>query len=100
MATLSGVIVASGYRVLTSAVLTSAGYGLAITNPPALPLNPYYGFSFPVIDFTSPVTRFAGSGRKIYRDGVIVFPPYADGTYDVVVVWSNAAIGRSYFLQW
>lgn len=100
MGSLSGVVTTSGYRVLTTAVLTAAGYGLAVTNPPSLPLNPYYGFTFPVVQLTSPSVRLAGIGRKLYRDGAIVFPPYPDGTYDVIVVWSASAVGRNYYLQW
>lgn len=97
---LNGIVTVEGYDVLGSDVISAAGYGLAIVNPPALPDNPYLGFTFPVLRGSFGVPDFAGSGRKIYRDGVIVIPPYAGSTYDFVVVWKPAAVGLDWYLQY
>lgn len=100
MPSLTGTVTNEGYSVLSSIVLSGAGYGLAITTLPALPVNPYFGFTFPVLPSDGFSPRFSGSGRKVYRDGVIVIPPYPEGTYDIVVVWRQEAIGRGWYLQW
>lgn len=100
MPSISGSVSVLGYQVLTNDVLTSAGYGLGIVNPPALPLNPYFGFTFPVLPGSFGIPRFAGTGRKIYRDGVIVFPPYNPASYDFVVIWASPALGLDWYLQW
>lgn len=100
MAVLTGVVNVEGYQVITTDVINAAGYGLGITNPPALPLNPYLGYTFPVIRGGFGVPDFAGSGRKIYRDGVLVFPPYSGGVYDFVVIWSSASVGLNWYLQY
>lgn len=100
MPNLSGTVVASGYQVLGTDAIGAGGYGLGIVNPPSLPLNPYMGYTFPVLPGSFGVPRFAGSGRKLYRDGVVVFPPYDGNTYDFVVVWSVNSVGLEWYLQW
>ena len=100
MPSTTGTVTDAGYAVLGNTQITSAGYGIAILLPPDLPINPYYGYTFPVLPADGFQPRLLGSGRKIDRDGVIVFPPYPDGIYDIVAVWHPNAVGKTWYAQW
>lgn len=100
MPQLTGVVAEAGYEVLAQVVLQSFGYGLVVYPVPALPLNPYMGFTFPVIESLIPGVLLASQGRKMYRDGAIVIPSYVNTGHAVIAIWSPNAVGRSWSLQY
>ena len=100
MPTITGTVQAPGYERIATIQVESFGYGLVVYPPPQLPLNPYMGFTFPVFEGVQFGTQLAGLGRKIFRDGVIVFPPYPGNTYGIIAIWSNNAVGKDWSLQY
>jgi hypothetical protein len=95
---LSGTITQVGYQVLHTAVIGSGGMGFVVT-PPPLPANPCYGVFMLVIDQANPAYRFVATHKTVWRDGVVLFPPYPDISYDLVFVARPASIGRDFFIQ-
>ena len=100
MPTLSGTVMQPGYETVATVQIEGFGYGVHVIAPPPLPSNPYMGYSFPKLLAVDGFSWLAGSGRKLFRDGVIVFPPYPGITYDVVVIWANSAVGLDWQLQY
>ena len=100
MPQLTGVISTPGYEVLAQAVISQFGYGLVTFPVPAIPSNPYAGYTFAILESVVSGVNMASSGRKMYRDGAIVFVPYPDQNYAIVAIWSPNAVGRSWSLQY
>lgn len=100
MPSITGSVVQEGYQVIYSAEIQGYGYALAISNPPQLPENPYFGYTYPLQVDPGGNPPMSGMGRKIYRDGVFVFPPYAGVLYDLVVIWRAPSVGLNWYLRW
>lgn len=100
MPSLSGTVTSKGYDVLASIQVGTAGYGLVVYPSPPLPENPYMGFTFPIIESVEPNIFLAGQGRKMFRDGAIVFVPFPGNVWDIVAIWSSSAVGKDWTLQY
>lgn len=95
----TGVINQLGYQVLHTGSVGSYGMGFVVSPSPPLPENPCYGVVMLVIDQVQPPYRFVGAHKSVWRDGVVVFPPYPDIPYDVVFVAKSTALGKGFYIQ-
>lgn len=95
----TGTITQIGYQVLHTGIVGGSGMGFAISVSPPLPSNPCYGVVMLVLDQINPPYRFVGAHKSVWRDGVVVFPPYGDVPYDIVFVAKPPAIGKDFYIQ-
>lgn len=100
MANVTGSISVEGYQVLVTDVISAQGGGMAITDPPSLPLNPLFGYCFLVLPQSFPQARFAWDVKGVWRDGIIFFPPYPGAVYDVVFIAKPSSIGKTWLVQY